>query len=218
MSKNRVYAYARVSTRQQNEARQLLAWREMKINPKNVYIDKQSGKDFDRTEYQELMKVLQPNDVLVIKSIDRLGRNYREVLEQWRALTKERCVDVVVLDMPLLDTRQQKDLLGAFISDVVLQILSFVAQNERENIIQRQREGIAAAKARGVKFGRPMRELPRQFHLYVALWHAKRITGVAAAKACQLPLSTFRNRAKKYLSEKNSNNVNKSSNKKSNRV
>lgn len=149
------YGYIRVSTREQNEDRQLIALREMSIPERNIFMDKQSGKDFNRPQYKKLVKKLKPDDLLYIKSIDRLGRNYEEIQNQWRMLTKESGIDIVVLDMPLLDTRRGKDLIGTFLSDIVLQVLSFVAENERTNIRQRQKEGIAAAKARGVKFGRP---------------------------------------------------------------
>ena len=158
-----IYAYARVSTREQNEARQLDALAAAGIARRDIYLDKQSGKDFDRPQYQRLLRRLRRDDLLYIKSIDRLGRNYEEIIEQWRVLTKEKGVDIVVLDMPLLDTRRGKDLLGTFLADIVLQVLSFVAENERANIRQRQAEGIAAAKARGVRFGRPPRPLPDGF-------------------------------------------------------
>ena len=158
------YGYIRVSSRDQNEDRQLIAMRELNIPPTHVYIDKQSGKDFNRPKYKRLLRKLRRDDLLYIKSIDRLGRNYGEILEQWRILTKEKGIDIVVLDMPLLDTRRGKDLMGTFLSDIVLQVLSFVAENERTNIRQRQAEGIAAAKAKGVRFGRPPRPLPLEFH------------------------------------------------------
>ena len=193
----KIYGYARVSTARQNEDRQLQALKAAGVPSENVFVDKQSGKDFEREQYKKLLANLRPNDALYIKSIDRLGRNYREILVQWQTLTKELGVDVVVLDMPLLDTRRGKDLLGTFISDVVLQILSFVAENERANILQRQREGIEAAKARGVKFGRPRRALPDNFKEIVALRRAGFLTEAAAAKECGLPLSTFRNCAKR---------------------
>ena len=157
------YAYVRVSTREQNENRQLIAISELDIPKKNIFIDKQSGKDFDRPQYQKMIRKFRKNDVLYIKSIDRLGRNYKEIIEQWGILTNEKQIDIVVLDMPLLDTRRSKDLLGTFISDIVLQLLSFVAENERTLIKQRQAEGIAAAKARGVRFGRPKKPLPENF-------------------------------------------------------
>lgn len=165
---------------------------------KNIYMDKQSGKDFDRPLYKRLLRKMKKDDLLYIKSIDRLGRNYAEILEQWRVLTKEKGIDIVVLDMPLLDTRRGKDLMGTFLSDIVLQVLSFVAENERSNIRQRQAEGIAAAKARGVRFGRPPKPLPASFHSAYQRWKAEEITGTAAAKECGMPLSTFRYRAKIY--------------------
>ena len=149
-----IYAYVRVSTREQNEDRQLIAMNELQVPQKNIFIDKQSGKDFERPQYKKLLRKMKKDDLLYIKSIDRLGRNYNEIQEQWRILTKDRGVDIVVLDMPLLDTRRGKDLMGTFLSDIVLQVLSFVAENERVNIRQRQAEGIAAAKAKGVRFGR----------------------------------------------------------------
>ena len=158
-----IFGYARVSTREQNEARQLLALREFGVEDERIFTDRQSGKDFDRPAYRRLVRRLRPGDTLAVKSIDRLGRNYREILEQWRILTHERRVGVVVLDMPLLDTRRGKDLMGTFLSDIVLQVLSFVAENERTNIRQRQAEGIAAAKARGVAFGRHAIEIPPNF-------------------------------------------------------
>lgn len=192
------YGYIRVSTRDQNEERQRLAMGELEIPEKNLYRDHQSGKDFDRPQYRKLVRRLKRDDVLYIKSIDRLGRNYREILEQWRVLTKEKGVDIVVLDMPLLDTRRGKDLMGTFLSDIVLQVLSFVAENERVNIRQRQAEGIAAAKARGVRFGRPPKPLPENFHSAYQRWRADKITGTAAAKECGMPLSTFRYRASIY--------------------
>ena len=193
-----VYGYIRVSTRDQNEDRQLIAMRELSIPEKNVFLDKQSGKDFERPQYKKLVKKLKPDDLLYIKSIDRLGRNYGEILEQWRILTKEKGIDIVVLDMPLLDTRRGKDLMGTFLSDIVLQVLSFVAENERTSIRRRQAEGIAAAKARGVRFGRPPRPLPENYHSAYQRWKAGTITGTAAAKECGMPLSTFRYRAEIY--------------------
>ncbi len=193
-----VYGYIRVSTREQNEDRQRLALNGLDIPKTNVYMDKQSGKDFDRPQYRRLVRRMKKDDLLYVKSIDRLGRNYGEILEQWRILTKEKGVDIVVLDMPLLDTRRGKDLMGTFLSDIVLQILSFVAENERVNIRQRQAEGIAAAKLRGVRFGRPPRPLPENFPDAYRKWKAKKITGTAAAKACGMALSTFRYRAAVY--------------------
>ncbi len=185
------YGYVRVSTRDQNEARQLIAMRELPITDKNLFVEKQSGKSFDRPQYKKLVKKLKPDDLLYIKSIDRLGRNYGEILEQWRILTKEKKADIVVLDMPLLDTRRGKDLMGTFLSDIVLQVLSFVAENERTNIRQRQAEGIAAAKARGVRFGRPAIPLPENFHQVYKEWRKKRLTLNQAADACAMPVSTF---------------------------
>ena len=198
MISNNTYGYIRVSTREQNEGRQAIAMQELSIPEENVFLDKQSGKDFRRPQYQRLVKKLKPDDLLYIKSIDRLGRNYGEILEQWRLLTKEKRIDIVVLDMPLLDTRRGKDLMGTFLSDIVLQVLSFVAENERASIRQRQAEGIAAAKARGVRFGRPPRPLPENYHSAYQRWKAGTITGTAAAKECGMPLSTFRYRAEIY--------------------
>lgn len=192
------YGYVRVSTKEQNEDRQLVALREIGVQDKNIYIDKQSGKDFDRPQYKRLLRRMKKDDLLYVKSIDRLGRNYEEIQNQWRILTKEKGIDIVVLDMPLLDTRRGKDLMGTFLSDIVLQVLSFVAENERTNIKQRQAEGIAAARARGVRFGRPPRPLPEDFHSAYQRWRAGEITGTAAAKECGMPLSTFRYRAEIY--------------------
>ena len=195
---NNTYGYVRVSTREQNEDRQMDAMRQMSVPAQNIFMDKQSGQDFNRPQYKRLMKKLKPDDLLYIKSIDRLGRNYGEILEQWRILTREKKVDIAVLDMPLLDTRRGKDLMGTFLSDIVLQVLSFVAENERANIRQRQAEGIAAARARGVRFGRPPAPLPKNYHSAYQRWKAGTITGTAAAKECGMPLSTFRYRAKIY--------------------
>ena len=192
------YGYVRVSTREQNGDRQLIALRAVPVPEENIFLDKQSGKDFDRPQYKKLVKKLKPDDLLYIKSIDRLGRNYGEILEQWRILTKEKKIDIVVLDMPLLDTRRGKDLMGTFLSDIVLQVLSFVAENERTNIRQRQAEGIAAAKARGVRFGRPPRPLPENYHCAYQRWKSGAITGTAAARECGMPLSTFLYRAEAY--------------------
>lgn len=193
-----IYGYIRVSTREQNEDRQLIALREMSIPEENIFMDKLSGKDFNRPQYKRLTKKLKPGDLLYIKSIDRLGRNYEEIQNQWRILTKDKGIDIVVLDMPLLDTRRGKDLMGTFLSDIVLQVLSFVAENERVNIRQRQAEGIAAAKARGVRFGRPPRPLPKNYHDAYQRWKRGEITGTAAARECGMPLSTFRYRANAY--------------------
>ena len=159
-----IYGYVRVSTREQNEDRQLIALREVGVSDKNIFMDKQSGKDFERPQYKKLLRKMKKDDLLYIKSIDRLGRNYEEILQQWRIITKDKGVDIVVLDMPLLDTRRGKDLMGTFLSDIVLQVLSFVAENERTNIRQRQTECIAAAKARGVRCGRPTLPFRDNFH------------------------------------------------------
>ncbi len=193
-----MYGYVRVSSYDQNENRQLAALHKLLIPEKNIFIDKESGKDFNRPSYKKLMKRMKKDDLLYIKSIDRLGRNYKEILEQWRVLTKQKEIDIVVLDMPILDTRRGKDLVGTFLSDIVLQILSFVAENERANIRQRQAEGIAAAKANGVRFGRPPMPLPEEFHESYQLWKSGSITSTEAARACQMPLSTFRYRAEIY--------------------
>ncbi len=196
--KNSVYGYIRVSSTDQNEDRQVDALRSLHIPAQNVYLDKQSGKDFDRPAYRRMVRRMKKDDLLYIKSIDRLGRNYEEIQNQWRILTKEKGVDICVLDMPLLDTRRGKDLMGTFLSDIVLQVLSFVAENERVNIRQRQAEGIAAAKARGVRFGHPPRPLPENFHENYQRWRKGELTGTAAARNCGMPLSTFRYRAKIY--------------------
>ncbi|MCC8061576.1 MAG: recombinase family protein [Clostridiales bacterium] len=194
----KIWGYARVSSADQNEERQLIELKRSGIQKANIYIDKQSGKDFARQEYQKLVKKLKKGDVLYILSIDRLGRNYEEIQNQWRILTKEIGIDICVIDMPLLDTRKGKDLMGTFIADLVLQILSFVAENERLNIRKRQEQGIAAAKARGIRFGRPPAPLPANFHSVYQRWKAKKITGLAAAKECGMPMSTFRYRASIY--------------------
>lgn len=192
------YGYARVSSKEQTEQRQIIALTEFGVSSKNIYMDKQSGKDFERPRYKRLIKRLRPGDLLVVQSIDRLGRNYSEILEQWRLITKEKRADILVLDMPLLDTRRGRDLMGTFLSDIVLQVLSFASENERINIRQRQAEGIAAAKSRGVRFGRPPRPLPDNFHILYQKWRAGKITGTAAAKACGMPIATFRYRAEFY--------------------
>lgn len=191
-----MYGYVRVSTREQNEDRQRIALGAAYVPEENIFTDKQSGKDFNRPMYQRLLKKLKEDDLLYIKSIDRLGRNYEEVLEQWRVLTKEKKIDVVVLDMPLLDTRRGKDLMGTFLSDIVLQVLSFVAENERKNIKERQREGIEAAKLRGVRFGRPRIPMPENFSQVYDRWITKEISGEEAAKLCDLTIATFYRRVK----------------------
>lgn len=196
-----IYGYIRVSSRDQNEDRQLIAFQELSIPEEHIFMDKRSGKDFDRPSYKQMVQQMKKEDLLYIKSIDRLGRDYEEILEQWRMLTKEKGIDIAVLDMPLLDTRRGKDLMGTFLSDIVLQVLSFVAENERVNIRQRQAEGIAAAKARGVRFGRPPSLLPDCFQEACRSWRAGKITGAAAAKMCDMPLSTFRYRATIYLKD-----------------
>ncbi len=193
-----IYGYMRVSSKEQNEDRQKIALTEMGVPENNIYMDKQSGKDFERTQYKRLLRKLNENSVLYIKSIDRLGRNYGELNEQWRIITKEKKADIVVIDMPLLDTSREKNLLGTFISDVVLALLSYVAENERINIKQRQAEGIAAAKARGVKFGRPPLPIPQNFYQMHKDWRAGKITIEEAAKACNMCPKTFYSKAVKY--------------------
>ena len=188
---SQIYGYVRVSTKEQNEERQLIALREFQSPPKKIYIDKLSGKDFNRPQYKRLLKKLREGDVLVVKSIDRLGRNYVEILEQWRVVTKEKQADIVVLDMPLLDTRRNRDLTGTLIADIVLQLLSYVAQAERENIRQRQAEGIAAAKARGVRFGRPRKPIPEEFYVLREEWLSRRLSSREAAVRLSIAQDTF---------------------------
>lgn len=192
------FAYIRVSTRDQNEARQLLAISDLHIPQKNIYIDHQSGKDFNRPAYRRMVRRMKKDDLLYIKSIDRLGRNYEEIQNQWRYLTKDKGIDIAVLDMPLLDTRRGKDLVGTFLSDIVLQVLSFVAENERTNIKQRQAEGIAAARLRGVRFGRPPKPLPSNFHSVYQQWRKGDLSVSSASKACNMSRTTFHRRAKQY--------------------
>ena len=192
-----IYGYVRVSSKDQNEDRQMVVMRERKVPEKNIYLDKQSGKDFDRPSYKALLEVLCAEDLLFVKSLDRLGREYADIQEQCRVLTKEKKIDICVIDMPLLDPRQGKDLMGTFLSDLVLQILSFVAENERRMIKQRQAEGIAAAKMRGKKFGRPELPLPDNFQEVYVRWLNKEINGVEAAEELKIPVSTFRYKAKK---------------------
>lgn len=194
-----VYGYVRVSSREQNEDRQMLALNEREVPEKNIYIDKQSGKDFKRPMYNRMLKKLREDDLIYVKSIDRLGRNYEEILEQWRILTKEKKVDIVVIDMELLDTRRGKDLMGTFLSDIVLQVLSFVAENERKNIRERQKEGIEAAKLRGVQFGRPRRDVPEDFIQICCRWRSGQLLGKEAAKLCDMPLTTFYGRAREQI-------------------
>lgn len=194
---HRKFGYCRVSSVAQHEDRQLIAMMELGIPEKNIYVDKQSGKDFNRPQYQKLLRKIGENSVIYIKSIDRLGRNYTEIQEQWRIITKEKKADIVVLDMPLLDTRRGKDLMGTFLSDIVLSLLSYVADNERINIRQRQAEGIAAAKARGIRFGRPPLPLPDNFYTVYDEWKAKKISLTEASKKCGLPKGTFYSKARR---------------------
>ncbi len=197
----KVYGYVRISSADQNEVRQLDAMRGCDVPQKNVYVDKVSGKDFQRKQYQKMLNKLKSGDLLFVLSIDRLGRDYEEVQNQWRILTKEIGVDICVIDMPLLDTRNGKDLMGTFIADLVLQILSFVAQSERENIHRRQTEGIAAAKARGVKFGRPEVPVPEDFGTIVNEWEMKRFSEDEALKRSGLSRATFYRRLRKRRNE-----------------
>ena len=198
MKQKKLYGYMRVSTREQKEDRQLNALLEQGVPQGNIYMDKQSGKNFERKQYQRLLRKLDENSVLFIKSIDRLGRNYTDLNEQWRIITKEKKADIVVIDMPILDTRQEKNLMGTLISDIVLALLSYVAENERINIRQRQAEGIVAAKARGVKFGRPERNVPENFSEICREWTERKLTLKQAAKLCDMPESTFYDKAKKW--------------------
>ena len=195
------YGYVRVSAVDQNISRQMLEMLDRKIDKRNIYTDKQSGKDFNRPMYRKLIRKLKKGDLLYIKSIDRLGRNYNEILEQWRILTKEMEVDIAVIDMPLLDTRLCKDLLGTFIADIVLQVLSFVAQNERENIKQRQAEGIKAAKLNGVVFGRPVLLAPDNFPQVIKDWKSGKISAEEAARRCNMSIATFYRRLREYRSK-----------------
>ena len=191
------YGYVRVSGKDQNEDRQILAMRELNIPACSIFIDKQSGKDFERPMYKELVRSLKEDDLLYVKSIDRLGRNYQDIVEQWKYLTRVKKVDIVVMEMPLLDTRKGKDLMGTFLSDLVLQILSFVAENERENIRSRQREGIEAAKAKGIKFGRPSVPLPETFMDIYERWKNKEITASKAAEESGFSRTKFYNTIRK---------------------
>lgn len=193
-----IYGYVRVSSRDQNEDRQLITMREMQVPEENIYVDKQSGKDFNRPQYKKLLRKVKSDDIIYIKSIDRLGRNYGEILDQWKLITKDKHVDLYVIDMPILDTRREKNLLGTFISDLVLTLLSYVAENERVNIRQRQAEGIAAAKARGVHFGRVPNPLPDNFYDVYRRWKMKKISVSQAAQECGMPQTTFFDKAKAY--------------------
>lgn len=196
------YGYVRVSSTDQNTDRQMVAMQENAVPLKNLYVDKQSGKNFDRPQYKKLLKRLKKDDLLYIKSIDRLGRNYEEILQQWRIITKEKNVDIVVLDMPLLDTRRGKDLMGTFLADTVLQVLSFVAENERANIRQRQAEGIAAAKARGVRFGRPSKVLPDSFQTDILDWEKRLLPLEELLERYKISESTFYRRRRRYIEQK----------------
>ena len=195
--KNKIFGYARVSSKDQNEERQLVAFKEYGIDERDIYIDKQSGKDFNREKYSILKNVLRENDLLVIKSIDRLGRNYNMIIDEWKDITKNIKADIVVIDMPLLDTRNNKDLLGTFISDLVLQILSYVAEQERRFIKQRQKEGISNAINNGVKFGRPKIEKPSNYDDVIKLWKNKKIKSKEAMEMLGLKPNTFYNLLKK---------------------
>jgi DNA invertase Pin-like site-specific DNA recombinase len=199
MSENeKIYGYARVSTREQNEDRQILALMEMGVPQSNIYLDKLSGKDFERPQYKKLLRKLDGNSVLYIKSIDRLGRNYHDLSDQWRIITKEKGADIVVIDMPILDTRREKSLLGTFISDLILALLSYVAETEYQTIHKRQAEGIAAAKARGVRFGRMPKPLPENFQDVYQRWKHNKLTVAQTAKECGMPQTTFYDRAKAF--------------------
>ena len=197
-----VYGYVRVSSADQNEDRQMIAMNNLQIPVKQIFMDKQSGKDFERPAYRALMKKLHSGDLLYIKSIDRLGRNYAEIQKQWRIITKERGVNIAVIDMPLLDTRNGRDLMGTFIADLVLQILSFVAQNERENIRKRQAEGIAAARARGVRFGRPVKKPPENFATVVHEWERGKLTLSEVLEQTGFKEATFYNRLREHRAAK----------------
>ena len=188
---NNIYGYIRVSSVDQNEARQLAAMQRLQVPEKHIYLDKQSGKDFERPNYQNLIGKMQQGDLLYILSIDRLGRNYKEIQKQWRYLTGEKGIDICVIDMPLLDTRQYKDLLGTFISDIVLQILSFVAESERDNIRKRQAQGILAAKAKGVRFGRPEASIPKNFTKLVRQWRQDELPLKEVLSRCRISRATF---------------------------
>ena len=194
----KIYGYVRVSSTDQNEDRQIREMEKLEISPKNIFIDKQSGKDFERPQYQKMLKKLKPGDLLYILSIDRLGRNYQEIQNQWRYLTKGIGIDICVIDMPILDTRPYKDLLGTFISDLFLAVLSFVAENERDNIKKRQAQGIAAAKARGVKFGRPEKQLPDDFPDMIKQWEKKKIPLQEVLQRCGISEATFYRRLREY--------------------
>lgn len=194
----KIFGYVRVSTKEQNEDRQVIALKELGVPEENIFIDKISGKDFERPQYKKLLRRLNNDSVLYIKSIDRLGRSYKDLCEQWRIITKDKGADVVVIDMPILDTRKEKGLLGTFISDLILALLSYVAESEYSTIHQRQAEGIAAAKARGVKMGRPPKPLPENFHDVYQKWKAEKVSTSEAARLVNMPISSFRYRAGVY--------------------
>ena len=196
--KNKIFGYARVSSKEQNEERQIVAFKDYGIDERDIYIDKQSGKDFDREQYSILKHILRENDVLVIKSIDRLGRNYNMIIDEWKDITNNIKADIVVIDMPLLDTTKNKDLLGTFISDLILQILSYVAEQERTFIKQRQKEGISTAMNKGIKFGRPTIEKPQNYDIVVSKWKNKEIRTKEAIEQLGLKPSTFYNMVNKY--------------------
>lgn len=198
MVQQKMFGYIRVSTREQNEERQRIALLEMGVPRERIYMDKLSGKDFERPEYKKLLRRLDEHSVLYVKSIDRLGRNYADLNEQWRRITKEKGADIVVIDMPILDTRREKSLMGTFISDVVLALLSYVAESERHSIKQRQEEGIRAARQRGVRFGRPAKPLPENFGEACRRWDSGELVGKEAAMLCDMPLSTFYKRANQF--------------------
>ena len=196
--KNKIFGYARVSSKEQNEERQIISFKEYDIDERDIYIDKQSGKDFNREQYNILKHILRENDILVIKSIDRLGRNYNMIIDEWKDITKNIKADIVVIDMPLLDTTKNKDLLGTFISDLILQILSYVAEQERTFIKQRQKEGISTAMNKGIKFGRPTIEKPQNYDIVVSKWKNKEIRTKEAIEQLGLKPSTFYNMVNKY--------------------
>lgn len=198
MRQQKIYGYMRVSTREQKEDRQKMALLDVGVPEKQIYMDKLSGKDFERPQYKKLLRKLDSDSVLYVKAIDRLGRNYMDLNEQWRIITKEKGADIVVIDMPLLDTRREKSLMGTFISDIVLALLSYVAESERLNIKQRQEEGIRAAKQRGVQFGRPVKPLPENFREAYQKWSSGELIGKQAAALCSMPLSTFYKRAGQF--------------------
>jgi DNA invertase Pin-like site-specific DNA recombinase len=207
VNEKKIYGYVRVSSKDQNEDRQMIAMRDINIPERNIFTDKQSGKDFERPMYKKMLKKLKENDVLYIKSIDRLGRNYEEILEQWRIITKEKKIDIVVIDMPLLDTRREKNLLGTFIADLVLQILSYVSETERETTKQRQREGIEAAKLKGVQFGRPSKDYPDNWETLVEKYENGEISAKDAAHECDITASTFYRRVKKMRGMREEKNL-----------